>query len=479
MLGPICLGALLVLSGSAFAQQTAKVTPVMPNEDRIRPYEGNPRYWQYRGEPVLLLGGTKDDSLFQIPDLEEHLDLLVSVGGNVIRNTMSDRKDHGFEVYPFKQLPDGKYDLEQWNDEYWRRFSAMLRLTAERDVIVQIEVWDRFDYAQDNWVVHPYNPDNNVTYTNDQSGLASRYPDHPWRDRQPFFHTIPGMPRYEPRLDLVRKYQERFVAKMLSYSLDYGNVLYCMNNETSTPVEWGQHWMQSIRDKATEKGVTVYVTDMFDDVWKPETSDKLRHAIDRPDVYPFLDVSQVNSRSFGQAHWDHFEWIASQIAQAPRPLNNTKIYSAGETRWGSGTPKDGVERFWRNLLGGAASCRFHRDGAGIGLNDIAQACLRAARKVETLVKFWDLEPHMELLSDRDENEAYLAANPGQQYVLFMTDGGSVDIDLQGADGRLGGRWADVSTGEWGQSFQLVGGAHAALAAPGAGPWVAAIVEGTR
>lgn len=27
--------------------------------DRIRPYEKNPRYWQYRGEPVLLLGGSK------------------------------------------------------------------------------------------------------------------------------------------------------------------------------------------------------------------------------------------------------------------------------------------------------------------------------------------------------------------------------------------------------------------------------------
>jgi len=459
---------------------TAEALP-MKNEDRIQPYSANPRYWQYKGEPVLLIGGSKDDSLFQIPDLEEHLDLLASVGGNVIRNTMSDRPDHDFEVYPFKQLEDGKYTLNQWNEEYWRRFETMLRLTHERDVIVQIEVWDRFDYARDNWEPHPYNPDNNVNYTPEESGLATRYPDHPARDRQPFFHSIPGMPRYEKRLDVVRRYQERFVAKMLSCSLDYGNVLYCMNNETSTPVQWGQHWMQFIRDRAREKGVLVYATDMFDDAWQPEQSGKLRVAFDDPEMYPFIDASQVNSRNFGQDHWDRFQWIAQQIAESPRPLNHTKIYSAGETSFGSGTPKDGVERFWRNLIGGAASSRFHRPTSGIGLNEISQACIRSARQVETLVKFWDVEPRMNLLRDREENEAYLAAKPGEQYVLFITDGGSVGLDLRGHDGQFMARWIDVSEdaggilgGEWGGETRLTGNQVATVSAPGKGPWVAVI-----
>lgn len=37
---------------------------------RIQPWPENPRYWQYKGQPVLLLGGSKDDNLFQIPDLK-------------------------------------------------------------------------------------------------------------------------------------------------------------------------------------------------------------------------------------------------------------------------------------------------------------------------------------------------------------------------------------------------------------------------
>ena len=60
---------------------------------RIEIYRANPAYWQYGGKPVLLLGGSKEDNLFQIPDLKEHLDLLKSVGGNYVRNTMSSRDE--------------------------------------------------------------------------------------------------------------------------------------------------------------------------------------------------------------------------------------------------------------------------------------------------------------------------------------------------------------------------------------------------
>lgn len=92
--------------------------PAAAAADGIRPYEQNPRFWEYRGEPVWLLGGSDDDNLFQTPDLTRQLDAMQAVGANYIRNTMSDRNDRGFEVYPFLRLASGKYDLDQWNDEY-------------------------------------------------------------------------------------------------------------------------------------------------------------------------------------------------------------------------------------------------------------------------------------------------------------------------------------------------------------------------
>ena len=51
----------------------------MNNQDRIQPYDQNPFYWQHKGRPVLLIGGSVEDNLFQIPNLEAHLDLLKSL----------------------------------------------------------------------------------------------------------------------------------------------------------------------------------------------------------------------------------------------------------------------------------------------------------------------------------------------------------------------------------------------------------------
>ncbi|MEN8788612.1 MAG: hypothetical protein ABF295_03775, partial [Flavobacteriaceae bacterium] len=62
-------------------------------------YEENPFYWSYNGEPVLLLGATDEDNIFQIDDLEDHLKLLDSVGGNYIRCTLSSRDEGNVKPY--------------------------------------------------------------------------------------------------------------------------------------------------------------------------------------------------------------------------------------------------------------------------------------------------------------------------------------------------------------------------------------------
>lgn len=218
-----------------------------PDSAPLRPYDQNRSYWQYHGHPVLLLGGSKDDSLFQIPDLRQHLDEIKAAGGNYIRNTMSDRPDHDFEVYAYLRLPNGKYDLNQWNEEYWNRFANLLRWTDEREIFVQIEVWDRFDYSDSGnyprWQPHPYNPANNVNYSYEDSGFARRYPNHPGANDQPFFFTTPKQGNNE----VVLPYQQRFVDKMLSYSLQYDHVLYCMDNETSGEEAWGAYWAEYIK----------------------------------------------------------------------------------------------------------------------------------------------------------------------------------------------------------------------------------------
>ena len=144
-----------------------------------------------KGKPMLLLGGSKDDNLFQIPDLKEHLDAMAKAGANYIRNTMSDRPDKGFEVYPFARRADGKYDLEQLNPEYWRRFAEPAALDlrarhhrADRGLGPVRLLGGTLEAAS-------LQPDEQRQLHLRAVGLCRGYPDHPGQNKQPFFFTTP------------------------------------------------------------------------------------------------------------------------------------------------------------------------------------------------------------------------------------------------------------------------------------------------
>jgi len=456
---------MMICSGNAVAAEPA-----------LQPWAKNPWYWSQQGEPVLLLGGSDDDNLFQWPEQEllVQLDRLVDAGGNLIRNTMSSRQDRGFEVFPFKQLSggphDGQYDLEQWNDEYWTRFDRMLRETAKRRIMVQIEMWDPWDSMGDHWHIHPFNPRNNINYTVEQSGLAARYPEPAYHNTQPFFFTTPGQRNNQ----VVLRFQQRFVDKMLEYTLRYDHVLYCMDNETSAEEEWGRYWATYIKHRAERENRKVYVTEMWDD-WDI-TAEPHKQTFDHPEVYDFVDVSQNNHQK-GQKHWDQFLRARHELAKHPRPMNTIKTYGATGGRFGN--DQDGIERFWRHLLAGAASIRFHRPTAGLGLSGKAVACLRGARKLESQVPLWTLEPANDLLSIHKPNHAYLSAHRGRAFALYLPVGGGVRIDLSSANEPLVVRWIEIATGEWGPEEHIQGGGKVYLTSPGSGNWAAAITVRNR
>ena len=270
------------------------------------------------------------------------------------------------------------------------------------------------------------------------------------------------------------KYQQRAVDKMLSYSLKHDHVLYCMDNETAAEEAWGAYWAGHIKKRAAEAGKQVCVTEMWDN-WDLKT-DHHRRTFDHPERYDFCDVSQNNQKK-GQEHWDNFQWVRERIAEKPRPLNTVKTYGADGGKYGDN--RDGLERWWRHVIGGAAAVRFHRPDSGLGLSAPAVAAVHAARKLESAIKLWDVKPANELLSERAANEAYLAAKPGRAYALYFTNGGSVGLDLKAAAGAFDVRWIEIETGEWGKRETIAGGSVVKVNAPGKGHWAAAIVKRDR
>ncbi len=232
---------------------------------QIRPHTANGGYWEYRGKPVLLVGASDRDNLFQWAGdgerLTRHLDLLAECGGNYVRCTMSSREytEDGFRwdvlPYPFT-LIEGKYDLMEWNEEYWRKLRTFLVETKARGIVVQLEIWDRWNEAGNSehpgagWYHSAWNPNNNRTYEWSDSPLLRR-------GRTDFYNAfhfaaVHGDPVLLPL-------QQRFVGRILDEVLDGGfdHVLFQIDNESGIGderLEPDPYWARFLRDHARSKG---------------------------------------------------------------------------------------------------------------------------------------------------------------------------------------------------------------------------------
>ena len=157
------------------------------------------------------------------------------------------------------------------------------------------------------------------------------------------------------------------------------------------------------REKAAAQGRSIYVGDMR---FTPDADPVVEHGFD------FAELSQSASGAarpsgsgVGQGQFDAIvaEW--SKLEDKPAPSNSVKQYAAGD---------EGVERVWRTIFAGQASARFHRPDWGHGLNERAQANIRSLREAADAIDVFHTQPHQNvknLLSDRENNEAYLLADP--------------------------------------------------------------------
>lgn len=411
-------------------------------KDSISLNHSKPWYWYFRGHSAPLIGGSSEDNLFQEAGMEQELHMLADAGANFVRCSMSSR-DPGNAWPFFRDAANGLYDLNRFNPVFWLRFERFINVADNLDIIVQIEVFDRFDYFREEWRANPFNPSNNCNYDAASSGLANDYPQHPSAATNPFFRTVPTL-EDNPT---VRRYQQAFLDKILAITLPHGNVLFCISNETKESADWGAYWAQRIHHAAHQAGTKAYVTEMWDahDLTDPDHQRTWGH----PETYDFIDISQVNHK-VGQTHWEQLIAFRSTIESTglPRPLNCVKIYGANSGHYG--TTRDAIERFWRNLFAGVAAVRFHRPPAGIGSRDIALQSLRAARSLIDRFDFPSASPAAVQLRNRSANEAFATGVPTSSYAVFFTDGGDVILHTTCAQPNLPLRlyWLDISRNLW-------------------------------
>ena len=453
-------------------------------KNRIQPYDGNKSYWQYKGEPVFLLGGNKIANPFQMErdELIEFLDELQSSGGNYFRNIMSDREPG--DIRAFKRLENGKYDLTQWNAEYWDKLRNMIKQASERDIIVNLTFWDRFDHydqthhrirsRHDLWKRSPWNPVNNVNYTIEDSGLESTYDAHPISGKNPFHQTPPAM----RNLPVVLHFQKEFVQRILDVGMEYDNVIYNMGNEHQLDLmDWDMYWGEFVRNYAETKGRGMETTAMFDHVIQVDNEwvgvEGFPPVIERNDLYTFIEGSKLGSQwtDRGEAQYDAAIELVNDTAEVQRrPVNAVKVRTQNIVY----NPQ---ERLWRLLLGGFAALSHHRDYVegvtgdgwpigGLALTEMAKTNIQAMRIFTDIIIPWESVPRQDLLSEREEDEAYLIAKEGSMYGLyFPQSSGSVGLDLREFSEPFKLQWIDIGKGKIVKKEEISGGSVLSIETP--------------
>ena len=475
----------------------------------IQPSSEYPGYWEYKGHTVLLLGAFNhghnpfiDGSTLDAVSVDDmsliiaQMDEMSRAGGNLLRCVLDPGLAASRGVHSYKRDKSGKVDLDFPEGEYWERLSVFITEAEKRDVIVELEIWDRFDWQRESWEFSPFNPQNNINYTAENTNLEAAYERHEIYHRHPMALGVPGHPLYRSagnqrknKYDRVRKYQEVFVSKVYEIAKAHRNVLYNMNNETSEHPAWGEYWIQYLKKLAEKENKKIVCTNMQDAAFRLAESQELMHQLNHPEIYDYLDISQINSRLRDEEHWNAVKWMADQSNETGLLLHMIKLYGNDEREpgpwrgWKPGDTDNAIEEWWRNLIAGVAGVRFHRPKSGIGLSSRSKACIGATRKIESKVKFWNVSPSMELLSNRDVDEAYLAADPGNEYILYFSHqgGGSVGLDLEKyTNNTFKIHWVNSNTGEWGPKTLVDGGSIQQIERPDdSAQWVAAIKKTSK
>ena len=101
-----------------------------------------PRYWEYMGKPVLLIGGwwgghnpflyhsgvkmANGENVSTEKEITDHMDELVAAGGNYLRCVLDPGYGTGRGFAFSSKNSDGKYDLNNMTGPYWNRLEFFI-----------------------------------------------------------------------------------------------------------------------------------------------------------------------------------------------------------------------------------------------------------------------------------------------------------------------------------------------------------------
>jgi hypothetical protein len=155
-------------------------------QEVIQLHPQNPHYFLWRGEPtVLITSGEHYGAVLNLDfDYVKYLDTLAKdklnltrtfTGGaycepqgsfNIAQNTLAPAQGRFICPWARSEAPGyaeggNKFDLNRWDEEYFRRLRDFVEQASRRGVVVELNLFCPF-YEEAQWKLSPFNASNNV-----------------------------------------------------------------------------------------------------------------------------------------------------------------------------------------------------------------------------------------------------------------------------------------------------------------------------
>lgn len=213
-------------------------------------------YFKHNGKPLLSFGGMADVTFYLNQDAYDYkrwATWMTVHGMNHIRaylplswkhvekTTEINGGDVSQCLFPYKETEPGsrKFDLEQFDEEFWKRFRDQLEFMKEKGIIVHLLVWNGWQLrAHDtspglngevNWPGHFFNPESNCNAFTEYLGgdLENRYA---------IYHSVS-----DNKKELVAA-QKAFFQKVVEVTYDLDNVYFDLVHEIA---EHNRDWKKT------------------------------------------------------------------------------------------------------------------------------------------------------------------------------------------------------------------------------------------
>lgn len=202
----------------------------VPASGPIQLHPENPHYFLYKGKATALITSAEHYGAVLNLDFnyKTYLEALTANGMNYTRiftgsyfeipgesfsiqyNTLA--PDEGRVITPWKQVRDDsghlKYDLSQWNPDYFDRLVAFVELAESLGVVVEVTLFSSI-YRDQHWDISPQNPENNVNIS----------------------HAIDRKDAQTLNNGELQEYQEALVRKLVQELNEFDNIFFEIQNE--------------------------------------------------------------------------------------------------------------------------------------------------------------------------------------------------------------------------------------------------------